>query len=348
LLPYTGTVEWDGRKIEVVLSQYLAYLDGQITEIALDRYAQADDGAVWYLGEDVFDYTNGTISVSEGTWLAGRDGPLAMILPARPKVGDVFRAENVTGVVFEELRVKAVGQTVQGPTGPIQGAIILDELKIDGAHSEKILAPGYGEFRTKDGADVEELALAAPTDSLDTPLPAALQRLTTGAWGVLENSRLADWRGASATTARMNSYWAGLQATRPPRLIAARMRQALTALTRSVKARKAARVAKATVEVAQAALDLELRYLPAERIDVENIHLHAQQLRVRAAAKNLPDVTGEVAVIEWITDRIALSPGNRQEIDNRIRDLRAAVQVKNFSGAADHAARLAARLRALS
>jgi hypothetical protein len=31
----------------VVLSQYLAYLDGRITEVALDRYAQADDGSVW-------------------------------------------------------------------------------------------------------------------------------------------------------------------------------------------------------------------------------------------------------------------------------------------------------------
>ena len=38
------------------LSQYTAYLDGRIKEVALDRYAQADDGSVWYLGEDVYDY----------------------------------------------------------------------------------------------------------------------------------------------------------------------------------------------------------------------------------------------------------------------------------------------------
>ena len=44
LLPYTDKVVWDGQEIEVALVQYLAYKDGRITEVALDRYAQADDG----------------------------------------------------------------------------------------------------------------------------------------------------------------------------------------------------------------------------------------------------------------------------------------------------------------
>jgi hypothetical protein len=52
----------------------LAYLDGTITEVAIDRYAQADDGSVWYFGEDVIDYVGGAAAFTEGTWLAGRDG----------------------------------------------------------------------------------------------------------------------------------------------------------------------------------------------------------------------------------------------------------------------------------
>jgi len=81
----------------VVISQYAAFLDGRIDEVALDRYAQAGDGSVWYLGEDVFDYRDSAVAITEGTWLAGRDGPAAMIMPGAPKVGDVFRPENVTG-----------------------------------------------------------------------------------------------------------------------------------------------------------------------------------------------------------------------------------------------------------
>ncbi|MBA3302846.1 MAG: hypothetical protein H0U26_03100, partial [Acidimicrobiia bacterium] len=106
LLPATGTVLLDGEAVEVLLSQYTAYFDGRITEVAVDRYAQADDGSVWYLGEDVYDYDNGFVSVTEGTWLAGRDGPPAMIMAADPKVGQVFRPEDIPGIVFEEVTIK--------------------------------------------------------------------------------------------------------------------------------------------------------------------------------------------------------------------------------------------------
>jgi hypothetical protein len=97
LLPGTGKVTWDGKEIPVLVSQYIAYLDGRITEAAIDRYAQADDGSVWYLGEDVFDYENGMVTLTEGTWLAGEEGPAAMIMPAEPKVGDVFRPRTSRG-----------------------------------------------------------------------------------------------------------------------------------------------------------------------------------------------------------------------------------------------------------
>src|SRR6266498_2902874 len=94
LLPGTQTIAWGGQQIRVLVSQYVAYLDGRLEEVALDRYAQADDGSVWYFGEDVFEYRNGVVATTEGTWLAGRDGPPAMIMPAKPKVGDVYRTEN--------------------------------------------------------------------------------------------------------------------------------------------------------------------------------------------------------------------------------------------------------------
>ena len=64
------------------VSQYVAFLGGSIEEVAYDLYAQADDGSVWYFGEDVFDFRDGAIVVTEGTWLAGKDGPAAMIMPA--------------------------------------------------------------------------------------------------------------------------------------------------------------------------------------------------------------------------------------------------------------------------
>src|SRR3954447_20805371 len=114
LLSGTGVVSYGGRQIPVLISQYMAWRDGRLEEVARDRYAQADDGSVWYLGEDVIDYARGHAVPTEGTWLAGREGPPAMIMPARPEVGNVFRTENVPGIVFEQVTVKAVGHTVAG------------------------------------------------------------------------------------------------------------------------------------------------------------------------------------------------------------------------------------------
>jgi hypothetical protein len=112
-------VDWDGQRIEALQSQFCAYLKGRITEVAVDLYAQADDGSVWYFGEDVVDYANGVAATTEGTWRVGPDGPAAMIMPGHPKVGDVYRTENIPGVAFKQVTVERVGVTVTGPGGPI-------------------------------------------------------------------------------------------------------------------------------------------------------------------------------------------------------------------------------------
>ena len=99
-------ITWNGLQIEALVSQYNAYLDGRINEVAYDYYAQDDAGNVWYLGEDVFDFADGVITSTEGTWLAGKDAPGAIILPANPQAGDVYRTENAPPLVFEEVTVQ--------------------------------------------------------------------------------------------------------------------------------------------------------------------------------------------------------------------------------------------------
>ena len=139
LLPETRIIEWEEQQVETLVSQYNAYLGGRIEEVAYDYYAQADDGSVWYFGEDVFDRDE-AIVVTEGTWLAGRDGPAAMIMPGDPQVGEVYRTENAPGFVFEEVTVLSVDEQLDGPMGPIDGGLLADELHSDGTIEQKIFA----------------------------------------------------------------------------------------------------------------------------------------------------------------------------------------------------------------
>jgi hypothetical protein len=350
LLPQTETVQWRGQAIEVLVSQYLAYRDGHITEVALDRYAQDDDGSVWYFGEDVFDYTDGTVSATEGTWLAGRDGPPAMIMPAQPAVGDVYRPENAPNIVFEEVTVKSVDETVDGPFGSVDGGLVVDELHSDGSHEPKVFAPGYGEFRTSGGGDLEALTLAVPADALDGLPSVELNTLHSGAIAILEAARLAEWEGGAATIDRIDAAWDVVKGDEPPpKPIAALVTKALRDLRSAVAAHEVAATSQGALDLAQSALDLELRHRTPAEVDAARFELWTQQLRVDAAKNDHEAVAADVAALEWIRDRFVhvMDTAGQQEIDDRLRDLRTAVDSGALEGATDRAARLGARIRHL-
>jgi hypothetical protein len=343
LLPYTGTVVIAGKAVGVLLSQYTAYLNGRITEVAVDRYAQADDGSVWYLGEDVYDYEGGTVVVSEGSWLAGRDGPPAMIMPANPQVGQVFRPENIPGIVFEEVTVTKVDQRMDGPLGPVEGAIVGAELHLDGSTSEKVFAPDYGEFYSAHEGDEEALSLAVSADRAGGAEPVELAKLLTGTWGLVESARLEDWEAVDATLKQIKVHWATVSKSPTPTRVAAALDSALARLTDATATRQPGPTTGAAVQVAQSALDLELRHRSVVYVDLGRFHLHAQQLRIDAAAGDASGATAEVATLEWIRDRIAgaVTVDERQRIDDQLANLRTTASTGNLAAAADQAARLA-------
>jgi hypothetical protein len=299
LLPETRLIEWSpGVHVETLVSQYFAYVDGRIEEVALDHYAQADDGSVWYLGEDVHDYRDGSVYTTEGTWLAGREGTAEMIMPADPQVGDVHRAENIPGIAFEEVSVKKIGRTVDGPTGPVEGAMIGQELHDDGTFSDKVFAPGYGEFFSSHGDELEALALAVPTDALNGPPPPELFDLSASADAAFAAVHSQDWRSAATALGDANAAWDAYRAGRVPPRLAAEMNNGLGTLAAGIRTREETEAGNAAIDVAQSTLDLRLRYQPQTEIDQARYELWARQIEVDAAAGDLGGVTGDVETLE--------------------------------------------------
>jgi hypothetical protein len=346
LLPETQIIEWQGQRVETLVSQYNAFLDGRIQEVAYDYYAQADDGSVWYFGEDVFDFTDGAIVVTEGTWRAGRDGPAAMIMPGDPQVGDVYRTENAPGFVFEEVTVRSIDQTLKGPTGPIEGGLLADELHSDGKIEQKVFAPGYGEFYTAGGGDVEALALAVPTDALDGPLPAGLTTLSDGALEIFDAAGSGDWAAASATIRDMDAAWQTYRDGDVPRLIEPRMDQALAALAGAVRTRKATEARDAAIQAARSSLDLQLPYRPQAEIDLTRMDLWAAQLLVDEAAGDAAGVGADQFALDYDRDRIrdAVDARDLTRIDTEIGAIQIALADGDLAAAAAAAERLRAAL----
>jgi hypothetical protein len=346
LLDDTQIVEWEGLQIRTRISQYMAYLDGRVTEVAYDKYAQADDGSVWYFGEDVFDFENGAIVTTEGTWLAGRDGPAAMIMPGHPRVGDVYRTENVPGLAFEEVTVKAVDQTLRGPVGPIQGGMKGEELHLDKSREGKLFAPGYGEFYTAAGGEVEALALAVPTNAATGSVPSELQTLQEGASATFRAARSGKWRSAAARLKEMTAAWEQYRAGTVPRLIEPLMTRALRSLTRNVDTRRTAEAAQGAIDVGQWSVDLELRYRSQVETDLARTGLWADQLELDASRKDAAGAGADVFAIDYIRDRIfhTLSQADRVRLDTELGSISSAVVDRNFAELAKVAKRVRSTL----
>jgi hypothetical protein len=343
LLPETRIIDWEGQQVETLISQYTAYLDGRIEEVALDYYAQADDGSVWYFGEDVFNYNEGgVIADTDGTWLSGKEGPPAMIMPADPSVGDVNRPENIPGLVFEEVAVKTVDKTMDGPTGPVEGGMVARELHDDGSFSDKQFAPGYGEFLSAHEGDVEAMALAVPTDALDSPQPPALEALAAAADESFDAVLSGDWKAAARSHEAASAAWDDYRVGPVPPRLAIEMDRALRTLAGGLDARDHAQAGTAAIDVAQSTLDFELRHLPPAEVDLARFELWARQILVDAAADDQAGVAGDLATLEWVRDRfrLILEPVDLTRIDKHLLTLRDSVVDEDLGAASDGAERL--------
>ncbi|MET9729557.1 hypothetical protein ABZZ79_02495 [Streptomyces sp. NPDC006458] len=293
LMPGTKEITFDGRTVHALTSQYVAFSGGRIAEVALDWYAQADDGSVWYLGEDVLNYEDGVVADTEGTWQAGRDGaPAAMIMPADPAKGDVYRPENQPGVVFEEVRVKAVDRTVDGPYGDVTGAITVRELHMDASTEDKVFAPGYGEFSTGTPDELEAVSLAVPADARTGPVPRRLVELDQAVDALYADP------GAPTARAARDAWEAYRVSDAVPELLRTQTSRDLDALSASPADRAAA------LRLAQDVSDLRLPYEGADTVDRARLALWARQLGVDARAGDEGSVAGDVTGLELVWQRL--------------------------------------------
>lgn len=122
--------------------------NGELTEIAMDYFAQADDGTVLYLGEDVDEYKKGKIVGHSGSWLLGKNAKYPGVLfPGDPKLGDTFRSEDVSRAIREDDEVVSLSETVITPAGTFRNCIKVKERLADGTTEYKYYARGIGVVR---------------------------------------------------------------------------------------------------------------------------------------------------------------------------------------------------------
>ncbi|MBB5166257.1 hypothetical protein [Mycobacterium sp. AZCC_0083] len=335
LLPGTKPLQRRGQTVDTAIIQYVAYSDGRIHEVAIDSYAQADDGSVWYFGEDVSNFEDGKVADTKGTWVASDKTPAAMIMPAMPAVGNIYRPENAPEVVFEEVRVQKVNQTVAGPSGNISGAIEVMELHMDGTREGKVFAPGYGEFSTgSPGGELEAVSLAVPTDSRQGPAPAEFGALSAATARVFEATASVGGDDVKQAASALGRAWEGVLSKGIPPQMASQMKADIEALNGATNEGSAQ---AAALRIAQNELDLRLLYQRVIDVDLAKLALWARELPVDVAADDAGFLLADVAALDRVWERTRHGVQAPEVVDGAMQELRQAADAEDLS-AVDRAA----------
>ena len=146
LLKRTKRFDVTGRQVDAAVIRDDAYEDGKLVEQTFDYFAQADDGTVYYLGEDVDNIRRGKVVNHSGSWLYGRDTDVpGVAMPADPKVGDQYRFEDVPGITAESNRVEEAGMRARAGGRNFTDVIRIQEfIQPEGEIEYKLYAPGVG------------------------------------------------------------------------------------------------------------------------------------------------------------------------------------------------------------
>jgi hypothetical protein len=144
------------QKVEVLVMEDREFESGKLSEITLDYFAQADDGAVFYMGEDVDEYKDGKVVGHSGAWLYGDQTQVpGLLMPGNPRVGNKFRSEDVPKITTEDNEVISLAETVTVPAGTYQNCLKIKETLSDGGVEYKYYAKGVGCIREQpEGGDV--------------------------------------------------------------------------------------------------------------------------------------------------------------------------------------------------
>jgi len=142
------TYTFGDQEVDSLVFEDRVYMDGKLAEVALDFFAQDDNGTVYYLGEDVDEYKDGKVVGHDGTWHYGLDTRVpGVIFPANPKLGQKWRSEDVSNDISEIDEIVSLSERVTTPAGTYENCIKVKEYLADGAIEFKYYAKGIGVVR---------------------------------------------------------------------------------------------------------------------------------------------------------------------------------------------------------
>jgi hypothetical protein len=309
LLPGLKTISWAGGNTQVRVVQFVAYSAGKLDEVAYDYLAQADNGDVYYMGEDVANYKDGQVASREGSWLAGKDGaPPALLMPARPNTGMVFHPENLPGVAYETDEVLGMNEKTTTPKGPVSDGLLIKETLMDNSIEYKVWVKGFGvvEDRSSDGKVM--LVLCNRADAAPRAIPGSLQDIEAQAETIFDALSGENWAEAKKAVAAIGAAWQTYQAQAArdgaPQPFQDALSAAFDRLQKAASANSASGALQAANDLSAATIDLYSVYQPAVPPDLGRLDMLERQIVLDVAASDLAAAANTLAIVDAIWARL--------------------------------------------
>lgn len=147
VLERTKTFTIGSQSVATVVIRDNAYEGGELVESTFDYVAQADDGTVYYVGEDVKNIKDGRVVNNKGSWRYGRDTDrLGVAMPPEPKLGQQWRFEDIPGVTTESNRVEEIDLRTKIRNWGVRTDVIRVQefIQPEGETEYKLYASGIG------------------------------------------------------------------------------------------------------------------------------------------------------------------------------------------------------------
>jgi hypothetical protein len=230
------------------------------------------------------------------------------------------------------------------------GGLVAGEVHKDGTISDKLFAPGYGEFRSSSATELEEVALVVPADAVPGPMPAQAEAIAISAGDVFDAAFTQDWPAAGTHLALLRSAWGAVAGGDIPVRIRDLLNGRLTDLADAVGARDRSVAGQAAIDALRLGLDLQLRHRPTPEVDLARMDVWGRQLLLDAAAADQAGVRGDSVALKYARDRVlgAIDRRDLARIDAVISTLEEAAADDDFNAVTQSATALRETIAARS
>ena len=120
---------------------------GKLTEVSRNYYAiSRRTNSVFYFGEDVDIFRNGTVSAHEGSWASGTGGArFGLMMPGEQLLKGRYYQELAPGVAMDRAEIDSVSESVRTPAGVFQRVLkVAESTPLEIVHEFKFYAKDIG------------------------------------------------------------------------------------------------------------------------------------------------------------------------------------------------------------